>query len=126
MRHDDQGGYDRYDDDFDRPIRKKASDNTVLWVVLAGTLLLAASRLTPSGRGLLLLLVGQLGIYGVAFVFSDWQPYTAHVQTSLDRLLVQTVPLALLLLVENVSTLAAGRATAVGHAAIPSRGMAAR
>jgi hypothetical protein len=49
------------------------------------------------------LLLGQFGIYVVAFVFSDWQPYTAHVQTSLDRLLVQAVPLALLLLIEATS-----------------------
>ena len=64
---------------------------------------------------------GQLGIYGVAFVFSDWQPYTAHVQTSLDRLLVQTVPLALLLLVEALSGLTTARATTTEHATIPSR-----
>src|SRR5437764_740743 len=99
---------------------------SLLWVALAGTLLLAARRLPPSGRGLLLLLVGQLGIYMVAFVFSSWQPYMAHVQTSLDRLLVQTVPLALLLLVEAVATLTAGRAEATGHATTRSRGLAAR
>ena len=95
---------------------------SLLWVVLAGTLVLAARRLSPSGRSLLLLLCGQLGIYGVAFVFSNWQPYTAHVQTSLDRLLVQTVPLALLLLVEAMSALTAARATTTEHATVPSRG----
>ena len=99
---------------------------SLLWVALAGILLLAARRLTPGGRVLLLLLCGQLGIYMVAFVFSGWQPYTAHVQTSLDRLLVQTVPLALLLLVEAVATLTAGRAEATGHATTRSRGLAAR
>jgi hypothetical protein len=99
---------------------------SLLWVALAGTLLLAARRLTPSGRGLLLLLLGQLGIYVMAFVFSDWQPYTAHVQTSLDRLLVQTVPLALLLLAEATSTLTGRRAATTEHATLPSRGVAAR
>jgi hypothetical protein len=99
---------------------------SLLWMALAGTLLLAARRLTPSGRGLLLLLVGQLGLYVVAFVFSDWQPYTAHLQTSLDRLLVQTVPVALLLLVEAMSTPMAARATTTEQATVPSRGVAAR
>jgi hypothetical protein len=96
---------------------------SLLWVALAGTLLLAARRLTLSGHGLLVLLLGQFGIYVVAFVFSDWQPYTAHVQTSLDRLLVQTVPLALLLLVEALSALMAARATTTEQATVPSRGM---
>ena len=99
---------------------------SLLWLALAGALLLTARRLTPSGRGLLLLLLGQLGIYVVAFVFSDWQPYTAHVQTSLDRLLVQTVPLALLLLAEAVSALTARRAATTERVATPARGMAAR
>jgi hypothetical protein len=98
---------------------------SLLWVALAGALLLVARRLTPSGRGLLLLLLGQLGIYVAAFVFSDWQPYTAHVQTSLDRLLVQTVPLVLLLLVEATSTLTAERATTMERVSTPARGRAA-
>src|SRR5919199_4175585 len=96
---------------------------SLLWGALAGALLLAARRLTPSGRGLLLLLLGQLSIYVVAFVFSDWQPYTAHMQTSLDRLLVQTVPLALLLLVEATSALTAERATTTERVSTPARGM---
>jgi hypothetical protein len=94
---------------------------SLLWVALAGTLLLVARRLIPSGRGLLLLLLGQLSIYVVAFVFSDWQPYTAHVQTSLDRLLVQTVPLALLLLVEATSALTAERSTTTERVSTPAR-----
>jgi hypothetical protein len=99
---------------------------SLLWVALAGVLLLVARRLTPSGRGLLLLLLGQLGIYVVAFVFSDWQPYTAHVQTSMDRLLVQTVPLALLLLVEATSALMAERAMTTERVSTPARRMAAQ
>jgi len=61
----------------------------LLWLLLAVLLLVAARRLPSSGRGLLLLLLGQVGLYMFSFVFSDWQPYTAHIQTSLDRLLVQ-------------------------------------
>jgi hypothetical protein len=75
---------------------------SLFWPVLAAMLLLAARRLSAEGRLLALVLLGQLGIYALAFVFSDWQPYTAHVQTSLDRLLAQAMPLAFLLLVETV------------------------
>ncbi len=80
---------------------------SLLWVLLAVALPLAARRFPPPGRGLLLLLLGQIGVYALSFVFSDWQPYTAHVQTSLDRLLVQATPLALLLLVESIHALGA-------------------
>jgi hypothetical protein len=82
----------------------------LLWLLLAVLLLMAARRLPPHGRGLLLLLLGQLCVYMVSFVFSDWQPYTAHIQTSLDRLLLQAVPLALLLLVDVAYTVGTGRA----------------
>jgi hypothetical protein len=48
------------------------------------------------------------------------------VQTSLDRLLVQTVPLALLLLVEATSALTAERAMTTERVSTPARRMAAR
>ncbi len=80
----------------------------LLWLLLAVLLFVAARRLPRYGRGLLLLLLGQLGIYMVSFVFSDWQPYTAHIQTSLDRLLLQAVPPALLLLVAAIHTVGMG------------------
>jgi len=96
----------------------------LLWLLLAVLLALGARRLSPAGRGLLLLLLGQLCIYILSFVFSDWQPYTAHVQTSLDRLLLQAVPPALLLLVTAINTVGMGwtrldraTATTVGEAA---------
>ncbi len=82
----------------------------LLWLLLAVLLFVAARRLPRYGRGLLLLLLGQLGMYMVSFVFSDWQPYTAHIQTSLDRLLAQAVPPALLLLVTAIHTVGTGRA----------------
>jgi len=81
----------------------------LLWLLLAVLLVVAMRRLPRYGRGLLLLLLGQLGIYMVSFVFSDWQPYTAHIQTSLDRLLLQAVPPALLLLVAAIHTVGTGR-----------------
>lgn len=90
---------------------------SLLWVLLACGLLLAGRRLPPHGRGLLALLAAQLGVYMIAFVFSDWQPYTAHVQTSLNRLLLQVVPLALLVLVECVHAMATPRARSAAAAA---------
>lgn len=94
---------------------------SLLWVLVAAALVAAGRRLTPAGRGLLALLMGQLGVYALAFVLSDWQPYTDHIRTSLDRLLVQAVPLALLLLVETVHALSRARARTVTHATRPSQ-----
>jgi len=82
---------------------------SMLWVLLVALLALSLRRLGAPGYGLLLLLLAQLGAYALAFVFSDWQPYTAHVQTSLSRLLAQAAPLALLLLVECAATLSSVR-----------------
>lgn len=73
---------------------------SLLWVVLAAVLVLRRRNLTGRGGALLVLLALQLAVYALAFVFSDWQPYTDHIRTSLDRLLVQAVPLAVLVLSE--------------------------
>jgi hypothetical protein len=73
---------------------------SLLWVVLAAVLFLRRRDLSPQGRALLALLALQLAVYALAFVFSDWQPYTDHMRTSLDRLLVQALPLAVLALSE--------------------------
>lgn len=86
---------------------------SLLWIVLASVVLLANRRLSGSGRAMLALLIGQLSIYALAFVFSDWQPYTDHLRTSVDRLLAQAVPLALLVTLEALTTLAARRARPV-------------
>lgn len=40
MRREFRGQYDDYDDEFDPPIRKKAGNNTLLWVLLGGGALL--------------------------------------------------------------------------------------
>ncbi len=76
----------------------------LFWPIVGGAVVIsvAARRLGPAGWGLLLLLAAQLGLDGIGYVFSDWSPYTAHIDTSLYRLLLQTVPLAVLLLVEAV------------------------
>ena len=65
--------------------------------------------LSPYARRLLLLLLGQLGAYGCIFIFSAWQPYTLHIQASLDRLYVQVVPAVVLLLSEVVCGSLTGR-----------------
>lgn len=74
----------------------------VLWIVLLSVVPVSIlmRRLSYSGYGLLLMLTAQLGIDAGGFVFSAWQPYTRHIATSLDRLVAQAVPLAVLLLVE--------------------------
>lgn len=77
---------------------------SALWVALAGALFVFGRRLSASGWLLLFVLCAQIGAYITSFVFSDWQPYTAHVQTSVDRLLIQAAPLAVLVLVEVVET----------------------
>jgi hypothetical protein len=79
---------------------------SLFWAVLAGLPVVMVWWLSPCGRGLLALLLGQVGVlYTVPFVFSAWQPYTLHVQLSAERLLVQATPLALLLFVETVDAL---------------------
>jgi hypothetical protein len=76
------------------------------WVALAGLLVLTVWWLSPCGRGLLVLLLGQVGVLcTLPYVFSDWRPYTEHIHRSADRLLVQATPLALLLCVEAVDAL---------------------
>jgi hypothetical protein len=79
---------------------------SLFWVALAGLPVATVRWLSPCGRGLLVLLLAQVGVlYTLPFVFSAWQPYTLHVQLSADRLLVQAAPLALLLVVETVDAL---------------------
>jgi hypothetical protein len=80
---------------------------SLFWVALAGLPVVSVWWLSLCGRGLLALLLGQVGILcTLPYVFSDWQPYTEHIHRSADRLLVQATPLALLLFVETVDALA--------------------
>jgi hypothetical protein len=77
------------------------------WVALAGLPVVTVRWLSPCGRSLLVLLLGQVGVLcTLPYVFSDWRPYTEHIHRSADRLLVQAAPLALLIFVEAVDTLA--------------------
>jgi hypothetical protein len=79
---------------------------SLFWVALAGLPVMTVRWLSPCGRGLLALLLAQVGILcTLPYVFSDWRPYTEHIHRSADRLLVQAAPLALLLFVEALVTL---------------------
>jgi hypothetical protein len=68
------------------------------WLILGAALAARARHVWRDGR-LLLLLAGQIALYTVVFVFSNWQPYVPHAQGTLDRLLLQALPTAVILLV---------------------------
>jgi hypothetical protein len=68
------------------------------WLIL-GAALAARARHVWSDGWLLLLLAGQIALYTVVFVFSHWQPYVPHALGTLDRLLLQALPTAVILLV---------------------------
>jgi len=79
----------------------------VFWIVVAVAVLLALRRrrLSPQGGILLLVLLGQLAVYMAGYIFSSWTPYTLHIDSSLNRLMLQAVPLALLVAVDAVRAL---------------------
>jgi hypothetical protein len=72
------------------------------WIVLGCAIVWNGRRLAAPGRALAALLATQVGVYVVVFVFSNWQPYDAHAQGTLDRLLLQATPLAVLVLLACV------------------------
>ena len=80
---------------------------SLFWIALAALLVAATRRLTPSGRLLLAMLGAQLAIYLVGYVFSDWQSYDDHIGSSLNRLVLQVVPLATLVAVDAARALPA-------------------
>lgn len=69
------------------------------WLLLAAGLVMYAKRLSAAERALATLLAAQIGVYMVVFVFSNWQSYLAHAQGTMDRLLLQATPLAVLLFI---------------------------
>lgn len=75
-------------------------DNWGSFWILLGLVLVARGRdLAPAGHALIALLGGQIGLYIGVFAFSNWQSYVVHAQGTLDRLLLQATPLAVLCLV---------------------------
>ncbi len=83
-------------------------DWSLLWIVapVVVALALALRRLRLPTLVLLLMFLIQLGVYLVSYVFSYWTPYTLHIGSSLNRLMLQTAPLALLITVDAVCSLA--------------------
>ena len=75
----------------------------VVWIGLAAAVVLRRRYLRGPLAYLLLLLVLQIASDGAVFIFSDWQPYTLHLQTAFDRLLLHSLPLAVVLLVALVA-----------------------
>jgi len=102
------------------------SNWSLLCVVLAAVLVMGARRLSGPGRGLLLLLAAQLGVYASVYLFSGWASYTLHIQASLDRLYAQAAPLAVLVLVEAVRGLRAEASASRATVAAESGEVAAR
>jgi 4-amino-4-deoxy-L-arabinose transferase-like glycosyltransferase len=78
---------------------------SLFWVSLAVVILFAGPRLSRCGRALLMLLLAQLGLYLLVYLFSSWPSYEVHIQTSLSRLMLQATPLALLVIVEAAHSL---------------------
>lgn len=72
---------------------------STLWVMIV-IVVLTHTRMTSMAWRLLLLLGVQIGVYAFFYVFSSWNPYTAHITASISRLLLQVVPLTVLLLIE--------------------------
>jgi len=72
------------------------------WIVLGCAVSWNGCRLAAPSRALVLLLAAQVGVYIMVFVFSNWQPYDAHARGTLDRLLLQATPLAVLALLTCV------------------------
>jgi len=77
---------------------------SLFWGMVGIVVALTIRRLSWPGYGLLALLTGQLSVYGCSYILSSWGDYRVHIWTSLDRLLLQAVPVALLLLMEASTT----------------------
>jgi len=76
------------------------------WVLVAAALVLSPP-LRSSARGFLLWVVAaHLLSLPLIYTFSTWVPYTDHVASSIDRLVFQVLPLALLLLALSIPRLA--------------------
>jgi hypothetical protein len=71
---------------------------SLLWPLAAIALALLAAQRRRLALPLALAVVVPLALYLVPYVFSALQPYEMHVETSIDRLVLQVAPLAVLAL----------------------------
>lgn len=92
---------------------------SVVWPLLLAVVVASRRRLRHERTlaYLLLLLLAQVACDGGLFIFSDWQPFTYHMATAFDRLLLHALPLAVLLVVglamePSVASAAQGGASA--------------
>jgi hypothetical protein len=77
---------------------------TLLWPLAALALATLAAQRHRFTMPLALALVVPLAAYLVPYVFSALQPYEMHVETSIDRLVLQVAPVAVLALVLCVAS----------------------
>ncbi len=75
-------------------------DFSLFWPLLFVAVVVALPRLSATGILLLALLVLIISLDAGTYIFSVWNPYTVHLANSSNRLLLQTTPLAVLVLVE--------------------------
>ncbi|MCQ3980055.1 MAG: hypothetical protein DPW09_42095, partial [Anaerolineae bacterium] len=67
-----------------------------VWLLAGLTLLTRGQRcLTARGGWLVLPVIGFLGLAGLTYVFSRFDPFLAHLNNSAERLILQAAPLAL-------------------------------
>jgi hypothetical protein len=71
---------------------------SLLWPLTLLALLVLAVRCRRLATPLALAVLVPLGVYLVPYVFTALQPYEMHVETSIDRLVLQVVPVAVLAL----------------------------
>jgi drug/metabolite transporter (DMT)-like permease len=72
---------------------------SLLWPLAGAALVALAWQRRPFAGPLALALVAPLGGALAAYMFTALEPYDFHVETSLDRLVLQLVPLAVLVVV---------------------------
>jgi hypothetical protein len=78
---------------------------SILWFVFGAVLLLALFNRRVRAPALLLPIVVPLGVYVVSLSLSAWPDPQLHVRTSLDRLILVTVPFALWWICEQLLTM---------------------
>lgn len=74
------------------------------WLLFGIVLVVTARRLREKPYAYVTLAVClPMAVYPLLFLFSSWEPYTEHMRTSLDRLWMQMIPVACVVLFYAVS-----------------------
>jgi hypothetical protein len=85
------------------------SEWSILWLATLALVLRALLRGTWRGLVLLVPVVLPLAFFVMSLSLSAWPDYMLHVRTSLDRLILVTVPFALWFVVDQTVDIARGR-----------------